>query len=209
MIAKPAAASTRRSLLKLLSTLLLAPLAAPLALAQDALGRVSDISGAAFAALGGKQRGLAMSSAVFLGEQVATSVDGRVSLLLAGKTTLRLGGSTKVTLDNFIANSGGVLTLGQGAIVFEGAANGLPKGLKVKSPYALIAVRGTTFYAGRLGSGFSVFVEKGSVSVRGGGKSVVLRRGEGTDIKRAGDAPGPVKKWGPPKIKKFKGLFDA
>ncbi|NJM29360.1 MAG: FecR domain-containing protein [Rhizobiales bacterium] len=206
MISKPT--TTRRGILALVSAYLIAPLTAPVSFAADALGKVSDITGAAFAALGGKQRGLAMSSTVFLGDQVATSVDGRVSLLLAGKTTLRLGGSTKVTLDNFIANSGGVLTLGQGAIVFEGAANAFPKGVRIKSPYALIAVRGTKFYAGRLGPAFSVFVESGSVRVRGGGKSVVLRRGEGTDIAKRGDAPGPVKKWGPPKIKKFKGLFE-
>jgi ferric-dicitrate binding protein FerR (iron transport regulator) len=203
------AATARRGFLALASAYLLAPLAAPLALAANALGKVSDISGAAFAAHDGKLRGLAMSSAVFLGDQVATSADGRVSLVLAGKTTLRLGASTKVTLDNFIANSGGELTLGQGAIAFEATANGFSRGVKIKSPYALIAVRGTKFYAGRLGTGFSVFVESGTVSVRGGGKTVMLGKGEGTDIKRRGDPPGPVKKWGPPKIRKFKKLVEA
>jgi ferric-dicitrate binding protein FerR (iron transport regulator) len=200
---------SRRAVLALAPSFAIAGTGAPEAVADQAIGKVASISGGAFAQLGGKSRGLVASANVFLGEEVATTVTGRVNLLLAGKTTLRLGSSSKVTLDRFIADSGGVLELGQGALMLDAPSGGFPNGLKVESPYALIAVRGTKFYAGRLGPAFSVFVEQGSVRVTGGGKAVRLRKGEGTDIKRPGDAPGPVKKWGPLKIKKFKGLFEA
>ena len=78
--------------------------------------------------------------------------------------------------------------------------------MTVRSPYALIAVRGTKFFAGQLDNGFSVFVARGVVSVGAGGAEVILRAGDGTDIAYVGAPPGPVKKWGAPKIARAFGL---
>jgi hypothetical protein len=54
--------------------------------------------------------------------------------------------------------------------------------LRVRSPYGLMAVRGTTFFAGPSNDVFGVFVARGVVAVTGGGRTVVLRLGLGTNI---------------------------
>ena len=67
-------------------------------------------------------------------------------------------------------------------------------------------MRGTRFFAGPIDGVFGIFVARGAVDVTAGGKTVRLKQGEGTDIARQGDAPGPVKMWGPPKIAKAMAL---
>jgi FecR protein len=178
----------------------------PDAEADDAVGSVSAISGEATAERAKKMRDLALKSGVFIGDAVTTADGARLGLRLAGKTNLRLGGGTRVVLDRFIADTGGTIELGSGALLFDGPDGGFPQGMKVDSPFALLAVRGTRFYAGKLGKGFSVFVEKGEVRVSAAGRTARLRPGEGTDIGLRGDPPGPVKKWKPPKIAKIKAL---
>jgi hypothetical protein len=45
-----------------------------------------------------------------------------------------------------------------------------------------------------------VFVERGSVAIRGGGKQVVLQAGEGTDIAQPGSRPSQPSRWGAARI---------
>ena len=59
--------------------------------------------------------------------------------------------------------------------------------MKIKSPYGLIAVRGTKFFAGPSNAVFGVFVDHGTVVVSGGGSEVVLQAGEGTFRAASGD----------------------
>lgn len=194
---------TRRQLLGAAALLAAGP---PAALAEDSIGSVADIKGAATAMRASKSRDLGMQSAVFTGDAVTTAPNGRLSLALAGKTRLRLGGGTRVVLDKYVANSGGTLELGSGALKVDAKPGAFPKGLKVESPYAIIAVRGTVFYAGLLDKVYSVFVESGEVRVSAAGKAVNLGPGEGTGIRERGAKPGAVKKWKPPKIAKIKSL---
>jgi ferric-dicitrate binding protein FerR (iron transport regulator) len=170
--------------------------------APSAIGVVAELRGQALAELNEKRRSLDFNSAVFLGDRLRTAEDSRLAVLLAKKTRLRLGANTTVTVDKFIAEAGGELSLGSGALVIEAPRNSLPKGLTVKSHFALIAVRGTVFFAGPINGVFGVFVKSGSLNVTAAGKTVRLRNGEGTDIPEVGDPPGPVKKWGKAKIDK-------
>ena len=119
---------------------------------------------------------------------------------------MRLGPETKVTLDTFIVNRGGEIALASGAVLLDTGAGKFPKGLSIQSPFALIAVRGTRVFAGDIEGTFGVFAARGVVDVTAGGKTVRLKAGEGTDIAHSGDAPGPVKKWGAPKIAKAMAL---
>jgi ferric-dicitrate binding protein FerR (iron transport regulator) len=166
------------------------------------IGIVAELKGQALAELNEQRRNLDFNSSVFLGDRLRTAEDSRLAVLLAEKTRLRLGANTTVTVDRFIADAGGELSLGSGAILIEAPLNSLPKGLAVESPFALIAVRGTVFFAGPINGVFGVFVKSGSVNVTAAGKTVRLRKGEGTDIAEAGDPPGAVKKWGKAKIDK-------
>jgi ferric-dicitrate binding protein FerR (iron transport regulator) len=170
--------------------------------APTAIGIVAELRGEALAELNNMQRRLEFNASVFLGDTLKTGESSRLAVLLAEKTRLRLGAETTVTVDQFIAEAGGDLSLGSGALLIEEPPDALPKGLTVQSPFALIAVRGTDFFAGPIEGVFGVFVQNGSVDVTAGGTTVRLAAGEGTDIAEAGGPPGPVKKWGKAKIDK-------
>jgi ferric-dicitrate binding protein FerR (iron transport regulator) len=174
--------------------------------AESAVGAVSDIKGEAFAELRKKRRNLSVKSSLFLSDRVNTGKQSRLVARLARKTILRLGAETVVRIDKFLVEAGGEISLGGGALFLDIPASAIGRGLRIESPFALIAVRGTRFFAGSLDRAFSVFVVRGAVDVAAGGKTVRLRAGEGTDIARPGSPPGPVKKWGSAKIAKAMAL---
>ena len=165
--------------------------------ARDQIGKVTEIRGTASAEGAGDTRTLAENGPIFLEELLRTGDESRLAMLLGVRTSVRLGAKSKIRVDRYIADAGGEIVVDSGQLLFDGRAR---KGLTVRSPYALIAVRGTKFFAGELGTGFSVFVARGEVSVTGGGGSVTLREGEGTDIATYGAPPSPAEKWGAPKI---------
>jgi hypothetical protein len=173
------------------------------AFAADTVGAVSDLRGEAAAERANQRHKLQVNSPVELGDTLTTAKRSRLKAALGDKTTLQLGAETRVKIDYFIVEAGGELTLGgNGAMLLDAPAGGFPKGLAIESPFALIAVRGTRVFAGKIDGIFGVFVDKGSVNVTAGGRTVRLRRGQGTDIRRRGDPPGPVKTWGRPKVRK-------
>lgn len=200
---------TRRRLLQAAGGIVLAGIMPEALAAEPPLGRVSDLTGRATARRKAKRRDLEPGTSVFLGETLITAKRSRLTALLAGKTTLRLGAETALRLDSFIAEKGGELVLGNGALLLDTPARKPGSGgIDVRSPFALIAVRGTRYFAGPIDGVFGVFVVRGSVRVTAGGRSVRLRTGQGTDIRRAGDPPGPVRRWGRPKIAKAMALVN-
>jgi len=174
--------------------------------AEAAAGVVSELKGEAVAELNDRRRQLKPKSPIYLGETLDTGAGSRLRALLARKTTLRLGAKTRVRVDQFIVNAGGELVLDSGALLLDTSSGKFPQGLKVQSPFALIAVRGTRIFAGPIDGIFGVFVARGAVDVTAGNRTVRLAAGEGTDIAHEGDPPGPVKKWGKPKIDKAMAL---
>jgi ferric-dicitrate binding protein FerR (iron transport regulator) len=197
--------ASRRTFLLGLALSKIAILTRPATSAEGAVGSVSDIKGKAFAELHKKRRSLSAKSTLFLTDLVKTGRESRLVARLANKTILRLGAETVVRIDKFLVETGGVIALGSGALLLD-TPEVSGKGIKIESPFALIAVRGTRFFAGSLEGAFSVFVARGTVDVAAGGGTVRLVAGEGTDIARPGGPPGPVKKWGAPKIAKAMAL---
>lgn len=181
--------------------------ALPAISAEAAVGAVSEITGDAFGELNDKRRKLTRRSSIFLNDTLRTAANSRLGALLARRTRLRLGAETSVRIDRFIVDSGGELVLDSGALLIDTRGK-LLKALEVQSPFALIAVRGTRFFAGPIDGIFGVFVVRGAVDVTGGGSTVRLDAGEGTDIARPGAPPGPVKVWGKPKIAKAMALVN-
>jgi ferric-dicitrate binding protein FerR (iron transport regulator) len=177
----------------------------PLFAADEVVGAVSEVTGEAVAQLNDRRRKLEHKSPLYLGDTINTGAQSRLRAVLERKTSLRLGANTKVRIDQFLINTGGELVLDSGALLID-ISTKLSKGLEVQSPFALIAVRGTRFFAGPIEGIFGVFVSRGEVDVIAADRTVRLKTGEGTDIARPGDAPGPVKKWGKPKIDKAMAL---
>src|SRR6516162_6700887 len=167
--------------------------------AVERVGSVEGITGEAFAELESVRRTLDRAAPVFLSEEVVTGVASRLGMRLGRNTTVRLGERARLKIDRFIVDAGGEMTLSSGPMLFEGEP--FRAGLQIRSPFALIAVRGTRFFAGPSNDRFGVFVARGSVSVTAAGQQVVLREGEGTDIASPGAPPTPVKRWAAERVR--------
>jgi ferric-dicitrate binding protein FerR (iron transport regulator) len=174
---------------------------APHAFAQTAsVGAVETLRGTANASREGQTRQLAQGGPVFLADQVKTDANARLALKLGQRTLVRLGEKASLRIEQYLVDAGGDIALDDGSILFERSGPPSKAPINVRSPYGLISVRGTTFFAGPSNGVFGVFVQTGRVVVTGGGRSVTLAAGQGTDIARPGARPTPPKTWGPPRI---------
>jgi ferric-dicitrate binding protein FerR (iron transport regulator) len=168
--------------------------------ADDEVGEAANVRGKVAARRSGKVMNLAAGAGVRLKDSVQTSSKSFAQLDFTGGTTVHMGSKARLVIDQFVANAGGVLQLGEGALVFD-RAESLPKiDLTVRSRFGQIAVRGTRFFAGPSKGVFGVFVERGAVEVTAAGVSRRLEAGDGVDIKAPGQPPGEVKKWGKARI---------
>jgi ferric-dicitrate binding protein FerR (iron transport regulator) len=165
------------------------------------VGSVEDIKGEAFADSRDKRRALERAAPLYLTDVVATGPDSRLVLHLGTMTTLKLGASARLTIDKFLLNVGGEITLQSGPILFDRPEDSPPTDMQFHSSFGLIAVRGTRFFAGPSNNVFGVFVARGRVAVSGAGTQVVVEAGQGTNIAQPGAAPTPPAPWGEPRIR--------
>jgi ferric-dicitrate binding protein FerR (iron transport regulator) len=168
--------------------------------AAERVGSVEDVRGEAFAELDAARRTLDQAAPVFLGDEVATGIASRLGMQLGQDTMVRLGEQARLKIDRFLVDAGGDMTLRSGPLLFD-RPPGLAPAVVIRSPFALIAVRGTRFFAGPSKGRFSVFVARGSVAVISAGQQVIVREGEGTDFISPGTPPTPVNRWGSERIR--------
>ena len=163
--------STRRQVFAgSLALLALPAMGRPAAAAEEA-GVVRQVVGAATAAAGTAIRPLNASAAVFVDDLVKTGQNARLGLALGDRTTLNLGAETEIRIDRYLKDAGGEINLVTGTMLFERKGKPAATDLSIRSPYGLIAVRGTRFHAGRLSDGqFGILVGTGRVAVTAGGQ---------------------------------------
>jgi len=191
----------RRALLRALASgAVLAPSAAH-AQRTERAGSVEDIRGEAFAVREAERRELERTAPLFINEVVGTGANSRLTMRLGKDTTLQLGEQARLTLDRLLVNAGGEITLQTGPILFSRPPGSAPARMQIQTPYGLIAVRGTRFFAGPSAGVFGVFVERGSVLVSAASRNVILRAGQGTNIAAPGDAPTPAAPWKPERVR--------
>jgi ferric-dicitrate binding protein FerR (iron transport regulator) len=169
-------------------------------LARELAGSVEEIKGDAFAEAESERRKLENAAPVFVADEVSTGSASRLAIRLGKDTVIRLGELAHLTIDRFVENAGGELTLKSGPLLFDRTAGAEPRPLRIRSSFGLIAVRGTRFFAGPSAGVFGVFVTRGSVVVAAGGREVVVGDGEGTNIAHPGDTPTAPAPWKPPRI---------
>ena len=116
--------------------------------AVERVGSVEDVKGEAFAELDAVRRTLDRAAPVFLGDEVVTGVASRLGMRLGRDTTIRLGEQARLKIDRFLVDAGGEMTLRSGPLLFDRPPRSAPAGVRIRSPFALIAVRGTQFFAG-------------------------------------------------------------
>ncbi|MGH8432595.1 MAG: FecR family protein [Solimonas sp.] len=168
--------------------------------AAERVGSVEDVKGDAFAEIDTARRTLDPAAPVFLGDEVATGIASRLGMRLGRDTMVRLGEQARLKIDRFLVDAGGDMTLRSGPLLFDRPPGSAPAAV-IRSPFALIAVRGTRFFAGPSNGRFSVFVARGSVAVISAGQQVIVREEEGTDFVSPGTPPTPVKRWGSERIR--------
>lgn len=190
----------RRMLLRLGTVPLVGLHATSLSAQTNAAGTIANMQGIATARRGGEQRTLGMGQQLFVSERIQTGGGSRLQARLGPATQLYMGENTRVMIDNHLVQRGGTIHLGQGAVLFERNAPDPKPEVAIRSPYALLAVRGTTVFAGPSNGVFGVFVVTGEVEVRNAAGSVRLGPGEGTNIARPGAKPTAAAVWGDARI---------
>jgi hypothetical protein len=198
--------SRRRAVLAGLASALALPVIKAQAATQRA-GEVETTHGECFARSGAARRSLAPDADVFVGDSVGTGAESSLALLLGKATTVRLGPEAQLRIDRFLMNAGGVLTLDKGAVLYDHDPKDGPDSAAVRSPFGLIAVRGTRFFAGPSNGVFGVFVERGEVFVVGASTAVTVMAGMGTNIATPGAEPTPPTVWGQQRITAAMGQF--
>lgn len=112
------------------------------------IGTVEDAVGNAFARQE-ETRSLRKADAILLNDYVWTERRSRALLALDGGTRIQLGPQAHLVIDRYVAEAGGDLVLGTGALVFDRAESLPPIDVEIRSTFSLIGVRGTRFFAGR------------------------------------------------------------
>ena len=114
------------------------------------IGRVKKASGAAYLIRGGERLPAAVGDPVHAGDGIETGADGRLGITLMDNTMFAAGPDTKMSLDQYQFDSksltGNMLAdLQQGtlSIVSGDMTKVSPDALKVRTPRAILGVRGT------------------------------------------------------------------
>lgn len=177
------------------------------AAAQQVVGTVESLTGKAMVESGGGKLLLGTGAVIRMGDVIETAGDAKLAVRLNDGTALTLGPSARFAVDQFAfdpaARKGEFVGRAlQGGFFFVGGRTESMPGAKVeiRSPHALLGVRGTAFFAGPIDGEFGVFVREGRVAVTAGGETLPLSASEGTMIKAPGDKPQPKRAWGQPKI---------
>jgi hypothetical protein len=189
---------TRRRALLLAAAATLA--GRPLKAEETRAGTIDSMRGDAFAEGSKPRRALQPTAELFVGDLVETQTDSALVMHLGSATFVKLGALAKFRIDKFVIDAGGTFDLEQGPLVIDHNDKVKTESLQVRSPFGLIAVRGTMFFAGPSNGVFGVFVGRGLVAVTGGGQTVILRPGLGTNIAQPGEAPSEPRRWSPGRI---------
>lgn len=191
----------RRDMWLGLGALGLAGTSAHAAIEGRPVGAVTNVLGTCFAERGPDNVSLFVESPVMLEDRVRTGEQSRAIIKLGADTAIRMGAGVRLKIDRFVVASGGILTLESGSVLVDKDDRNRNQRIQLNSPYAMIAIRGTAYWAGLLPDGFGVFVQRGTVAVRAAGAEVLLQPGQGTTIPVVGARPQPVRAWGEDKIR--------
>ena len=129
---------------------LVAVLAAGQAAAQD-VGRVKTVKGTVYIERGGAREVALVGAGVRQADTLVTGPDGAVGVTLADDTLLSAGPNSILAIERFVydGNQSGsleaALTKGTLAVVSGRIAKQAPDAMRVKTPAAILGVRGTEF----------------------------------------------------------------
>ncbi|WP_159996468.1 FecR family protein [Roseomonas sp. 18066] len=186
-------------------------LATPAEARRARAGVISALRGEAAALFSGSPpRALSPAAELLVDDLVSTGPASRLVALLEGGVEIRLGESASLRVDALTLQGpqrGAALRVFGGPVLVD-KDPAQPASVTLELPWARIGVRGTRFFAGPLDGRHAVFVERGQVAVEAAGVTVALGAGEGVDMASIGAPPGPVVRWGAPRIARALALVE-
>lgn len=120
--------------------------------AQEAIGQIKSVSGAVTLRRDGATHGAVAGERVYQSDELVTGADGSVGMTFADNSMMSLGPESRLSLDRFRFDSTthdgtfessletGTLAVKSGQIVKQ-----TPEAMRVRTPGALLGVRGTEF----------------------------------------------------------------
>jgi hypothetical protein len=143
---------TRKSFLTALAATVVAAASrtkAQQAVAGEAVGSVATVKGGCQALRNEQQFILKAGNEILRNDVLQTSHDGALGVAFDDETTLALGANTRITVNNFIYQSGGtgnagVLTVARGTLTFFAGQVAKTGEMKIATPNASLGIRGTT-----------------------------------------------------------------
>lgn len=195
-------------MVRLLLASMLSGLVASVAVAATPVGEVSRVQGACSGTLEGATRALAAGAPVHLAEEVATGAGARLAITLDDDTVLTLGENARLVIDRYVFDPDGANVLdatvaGAFRYVSGVLSATASRDATVRTPVAVIGVRGTNFWGGPIDGGFGVALFEGSISITSGGVTTILdAAGSGVNLPADGGPPGPVTTWPEEKVQR-------
>ena len=165
------------------------------------VGHVARLQNLAHATYAETTRPLAKKSDIKMRDLLTTERDSRLQVMLKDGSSLQLGESAELLVDNFVytPQQERAVTLNalKGALRYISGKmrQTTRQDVKIKTPVLNLGVRGTDFWLGPIDGATGVLVLTGKVLVSTRYGLVSLRRGEGTMVKDDGTLTLP-KPWG-------------
>ncbi len=155
---------------------------------------------------------LGIGDKVYQDDRLWTRDQGQIHVALLDGSNLSIGENAEVTLDASMVGAIGLtatfMRVIRGAFRFNSGNGEKPANPpRIDTPFAIISLRGTEVFGGRLDKGYSIFVIDGEIDVTNDGGSVTLKAGEGTMLTGRDEAPTPPKVWPEAKVKRAKAML--
>lgn len=170
------------------------------------VGAVERLQNQATAQYADQERALADAAPVFFEDILHTGAGARLTSRFADESLLTLGENATMVIDQFVYDPGAdartlVLrnTAGAFLLAVENLGGSDDTRVEVRTPAAVIGIRGTTVWGGEIDDGYGVLALDGSVTVTTDVGTTVLRQGEGLTIIAPSEPFAPVV-WGQAKV---------
>lgn len=184
-------------------------LTAPVISAQEPAGQVARLEGEARVARAGAEttEALEADAPVYLGDRIETLAGSRIELRFKDETLVFLGAKSTLRITEFVLSAAGERDAAVldfiGGIFRAIVSQVLPEAaFEVRTKQVVAAVRGTDWMAEISDDTVAVVVLEGAVAVRRADAEVVLRSGDGVDV-RPGE-PLQTKRWGQGRIDRLR-----
>src|SRR6202140_1979117 len=119
------------------------------AAAAEPIGNVATLTGSATVVRNKNSIPLKLQDDIFMNDVLQTSANSTLGVTFSDATTFNLTANAKITVDNFVYDSGGkqnaaLFDIAKGTVAFVAAAVAKTGDMKISTPTATLGIRGTT-----------------------------------------------------------------